>query len=169
MRFDRNLNDYQPLAKFAHLSTNSATTNATGDYSSAAVNFVLAPAQNETFYVYKLSILVEDATNFAKDNYGNLSTLTNGVTIKLNRRNGKSTTLTPIAIKTNGQWGQYSQAELKINFTSGGEALTVGMNFEEVGGPLLLDGNNGDNISIILNDNFTGLQTHTFFFQGIIK
>lgn len=149
----------------------TGTKNAIGDYSGAEEEFFIAPAAGQIFHIARLLVTVEDTAGFAAAEYGNLgSALTNG--IKLEVRTGASTTVLDFVdaepITTNAEWGTFNFDVDVKTWGAGNEFLLARWTFSKTDGALRLDGDAGERLSIILEDDLTGLVTHKFLVQGYI-
>ena len=154
---------------FQFLSTNgdgTGTVNANGDYSSTEGEFYIAPPSGYHYNITRMLVFVEDSANFSSDEYGNLNTaLTNGVRVVVKEHGTEILDLTAgDSIKTNAQWSQYCYDAQSISFGSGNDFLAVRWTFAKSGSPVYVSPN--QRLSVLLNDNLTGLVTHTFMVQG---
>lgn len=113
-------------------------------------------------HIYRLTIFVEDATNLAAT-YGGVTALSNGVAIKV--FNSDDTELVDITdgvtIKTNRDFESHGLEAKYSNHGSGNESVRA---IKEFDSPLVL--NPGDYIAVTINDDLTGLVTHSFSVEG---
>lgn len=151
-------------------TTGSTGATATGDYSTAAVSFIVAPATSETIRVIRMMVYLEDTGNkFIDDNYGAIASgLTNGVLVQHQGSTGNviKDLTDGIGIKTNGQWKRTCFDRDKSDNASGSNNLGARWTFAKSGTPVRLEGSKGEKIAVVLNDSCTGLDDHTFMFQG---
>jgi hypothetical protein len=159
-----------PIIFARYLDTNGDGTGiklATGNYSSAA----------EQFYLQRLIVYIEDALSgqLDPDEYGAVATLTNGILVQV--RDSSETVITDytdgIPIKSNGQWQRVcfevtslsgaSNASLAARWQFN-EFVPKGYEYEGET-PLVLTG--GEKLVVTVNDDLTGLISHTFMAQGI--
>ena len=150
------LNPYVYLNK---LILNGSSADMCVDGSSTPVNFDYSPGTDETWYLERISFLIDDLGNMDASKFGFLSELTNGLVIK---------------IKTNGT--EYTVATLKNNMdvvmmfpigdghhSSGGNflgsvnAYSGVMTFNE---PMTLKDSTSDYIRFTVNDDLEGLEQH---------
>lgn len=148
--------------------------NAIGNYSSGGLGetiFRIAPGAGEVYRITRMLVGVYDSSGMQCQEYGNLgSALTNGVVVRVH--NGTSTLIDltdNLPIKYNGQWGALCyDADVK-SWGNGNELLVARWTFERAGQPIRLDGDNNEELQVVLNDNMTGLIEQTFTVQGYIE
>lgn len=148
--------------------------NANENYSSGGLGqtiFRIAPGAGEVFRVSRMLVGVYDSSGMQCQEYGNLgSALTNGVVVRVH--NGSSTLIDltdNLPIKYNGQWGALCfDADVK-SWGNGNELLVVRWTFTNSGQYIRLDGDNNEELQIVLNDDLSGLIEHTFTVQGYIE
>ena len=153
------------------LSTNgdgTGTTNAIGDYSSAAETFELADQTDalETVVV-RLIVYVEDSGAFDAAGYGNAGVLANGITVSvLSAAGAEIIDLTPDPIKSNGGWASLAYDTQVATWGTGNEFLVTRWTFGKFtpdGGIVLTD---GERLVVNVNDDLTDLVAHRFTAQG---
>lgn len=145
------------------------TVNAIGDYSSVSKTFKLIPAIDEIIIVDQILVHITDAGLFTPDDYGALSTLSNGYDIKATAPNMANESLIGgvEAIKENTDflhWGP--NAVQIINFAGPIDALVASYKLRDFGVELILDGSQGHKLEILLSDSFVGLIEHHFIVHG---
>ena len=154
------------------LSTNgdgTGTTEITGDYIGAAETFELhgSTAVGDATIVERIMIFVEDTGIFGMEIYGAGSALTNGLTLDVTDSAGSSIIdLTPVPIKSNGQWGAYCYDVRVDTWGVGDEALQARWTFTKFtnGAGIWLD--DGAKLVLTANDTLTGLVSHRVTCQG---
>ena len=157
-----------PISRYADdIGDGSGVDNAIGDYSITPKSFKIAPAVGETFSVERMIVYIRDTGSFDADKYGNNITLTNGITIRVKTDIGGADTThwdvtDNLPIKSNSGWKRLMHDELVSAYGIGDESVTYRYTFARDGSPIILEGDNGDELQIILNDNFTGLVEHCF-------
>lgn len=147
----------------------SGTTNAIGNYASEATSFKIAPGDNQTFILHRLIISVEDAGAFDAAVYGNGITLTNGMVLRVSDASGVLFKLTGDNIKSNADWAEHCHDLTIHNFGIGNVIMTARWTFSESGVPIELNGDKGQFLEIVLNDDFSALVEHHFLIQGFSK
>ena len=157
-----------------HLDTNgdgTGTKDATGDYSSSATEFKIVPPADESYSIHRLTVVIEDGNNFEAELYGKGVELINGIAIKVKNGVVSVNDLTNGSpILNNSGWTHLCGANIQLIGWGGNEdQLIVDIVFTHLGIPLVLDGNDGEYLSIELNDNFSGLDGHYFVANGFIK
>ena len=160
---------------FQFLSTNgdgTGTVNAIGDYSSAQGEFYIeSPSSPKTWTaVNRMLAFIEDSSGFSADNYGDsASPLTNGIRLVVKDPQGAEVLdLTGgQTIKSNAQWGQHCYDAQNVSYGVGNDFVAVRWTFVKSGNPVILQP--GHRMSILLDDSFTFLVSHTFLVQGYKK
>ena len=161
----------QPLFQFlTEAGDGTGAENAIGDYSGGGLGeaqFHIVPPASTIYEIHTMIITVEDSA-IAAAKYGNLTALTNGISVQ--KRQGDTTVEIDITngrpIKRNADWGTFSfNADVK-SWGVGNEFLLVCWNFDLTGARLRLDGDAAERLTVVLNDNFTGVDSHLFFVHG---
>lgn len=163
-------NNYPLFSRY--LDTNGDGTG-TEDFigNQASVEAYIQPPADKIFYIARMIVSIEDGSGMKAEQYGNLSALTNGIEIKIQDSQGVVSDLTGgVPIKTNAQWGALCfDVDIKDWGTSPTQELLVARyTFERSGRGLFLNADFGDKLSVLLNDNFTGLISQKFLVQGYI-
>ena len=163
-----------PTPIYRYLDTNgngTGTKNAIGDYFAAATSFFIQPAAGEIFRLQRMIVNVHDSQKLKAEEYGNLTALPRGIIVRISDSSGVIQELTDgIPIKTNGEWGALCfDAELYSAAAGNGDYLRVRWTFANAGYPIRLDGNNGEKLEVVLNDDFTGIVHQYFHVQGYIE
>jgi hypothetical protein len=154
---------------FRILDTNGDGTGnkvANGNYSGAAEDFYIQPAQGETFVILHLGVVIHDSGTFGSDDYGAiLSGLTNGVQV-LVTDSGGSTILDlcdGVNVKTNYEWGRFCD-DVQLPTFGGAGVMFVRCKLFEAGRTIVLK--DQERLIVRLNDDLTGLSGHQFSIQG---
>ena len=137
---------------------------ATGDHTPARF-YVGSPGRVIT--INRLIVHISDAANPSSDEYGNLgAALTNGIAVNVKDVSGTVVLdLTDaLPIKTNADWGRVCYDVQLTSFGAGNDFIQVRWTFAKSGRPLTLPP--GYTFGVDLNDDFTGLDGHTFMAQG---
>ena len=155
---------------FNYLS-NGSTVNAVGDYSdigAGADDFrITCKDGSQKLHLARLIVYWEDVGTAKSGFYGVDVVLTNGIEIVVRDRNDVELEhLTDdAAITTNAQWsGLCHDVTIDRYGTGSNGSLSARWTFANSGAPLSLSA--GDYLSVALNDDFTGLEVHTFMVQG---
>lgn len=145
----------------------SGLTQVTGDYSGAEERFIFAPEAGEIVRLHRLIVFVEGSNGFSSTKYGNLGTLTTGIGLELSGDLRDTIDLMHgEPVKSNGSWAQHCyDADLK-SWGVGNDMLAVRWTFDKSGIPIRLVGSSNDKLEIIVNDDFTGLDSHLYMIQG---
>lgn len=146
--------------------------DAIGNYSAAAVRFVLRPAPGVLLEMTKLIVAIEDTGNLVDNKYGdtNGALLANGMTLTKQDADGVLQTFVgDHAIKSNEHWGHldFDYTTLAKNASPHGN---VRWRLDEGEGvPLRLDGDKNEMFAITLEDDFSFLVLHEFIAHGIVR
>lgn len=145
----------------------TGTKNAIGNYSVTPQRFNLTPPAGEVFRVERMLISVSDSGTFDADKYGNGIALTNGVTVEKRDANGQIIDYCDgVPVVNNTGWAQLCYDKTIHSEGVGAEIMTIRWTFSKGGAPVTLIGDQGEFLSILLNDDFTGLISHYFFLHG---
>lgn len=135
---------------------------------STPVSYILAPEAGQVWHIQRILLSMTHSTAGDLGLFGNLARLTNGVLLRAN---------------VGGQWATYTNwktnADIKddmydVDFdarsTGGGTYGTTGRgSFNRVGVTIRLDGDAGDYVEVLIQDNLTGLLTFRIKAQGHIE
>jgi len=152
------------------LTTNgdgTGTVNANLDFSGAPVDFFIQPAVNETLIINQATVHIADTGPVDAGFYGNGIVLANGIEILLTQ--GPIVLLDITAsfkIFTNGDWAQYAFEANTTDFGAGINYVHVLFTFAGITAKPRIFQN--QQLRIRLNDDFTGLVTHSFLVQGAV-
>ena len=145
----------------------TGTTNAIGNYSTTPLSLKYIAPEQYVVNIYRMIVKVRDTGSFDVEKYGNNITLTNGIRIYHRHGNGDLVAeLTAKPILSSGDWSAHCYDVQVLSFGTGDEVLSVRWTFAASGQPVMLDGQDGDYIELVLNDNFTGLNEQIFCIQG---
>lgn len=159
---------------------NGTTSDATGNYSSSEENFVYQVPENGITAITRMIITIQDGSNdLFPDEYGGMSALTNGITVKIKDKNdndvyylvsntvtGQSVGSSPEKIKTNQDWASvcYDFSRL-LHSGSSADMGQFRWTFARSGSPIILE--DQEKFCVTCNDNLTGLTNHFFTIQGL--
>ncbi len=144
--------------------------NANGDYSATGVGattFSAGPPANDVWYMSRIMVYVQDTGNFDATLYGNAIVMTNGYH-SWHTHEGHDHVLVPasVGVKTTGDLAANMFNIQHEAFGTGDEWLAAPFVFEEVGGPVVLNGDAGDTFNVEFRDDLSGLNKHHFTLQG---
>lgn len=145
-----------------------------------STEFFLEPGPDEIFRIARVIVTVQDGPVLAANRYGKDLVLVDGV--RLAKRTDSEIIVSYTndrPVLTNAGWAEYCfDADVKA-WGPGDEFLTVRWTFTRAGQFMRLLGEREDpdtgltlpaqRISIMLNDDFTGLTNHTFLVQGYVE
>lgn len=147
----------------------SGTKNANGNYGAPTL-FRIAPPPGVVYRIARMIVSIEDTSGMVADEYGNLgAALSNGVVMRVHDGSKTIIDLTAgLPVKTNAQWGSVCyDVDLKSwGVTPSDDLLIVRWTFTRAGKFITLDGDNNEELQVMLNDNLSGLIAHYFFVQG---
>ena len=143
--------------------------NVNGNYSVTPKTFSYTPPVGDIFYVSRIVVYVEDTGTFDTGAYGNAVVMTNGYHV-WHTHDEHTHIIIPDtnAIKTTGDMASNMFKLNHESFGAGNEFIAAPFSFEEVGGPIVLNGNTGDTFNAEFRDNLTGLVRHNFTLQGYV-
>lgn len=156
------------LSKFASIDNLGVTTSAIGDYTTPA-NFSVGPPADEVWNITRMIVFIEDTGAFTPNKYGFLTALTVGINLGVYRAGVlKIDLLNGLPVKQNNHWKRqcYDISHDEFGNAQATESLGVRWTFQHSGVPISLDGDQTDQIRVVMADNLTGLIAHTFLFQG---
>ena len=146
----------------------SGTVDAIGNYAATATAFKVTPPANRVYALSRMIVQAIDTGAFDADKYGNNITLTNGILALVRDSNGG--TLLDLCdsqpIKTNAGWAAVCYDSRSDDYGTGNNYLSVRWTFSKAGAWPLVDGSQGQDFAVVLNDDFTGLIKQTFMIQG---
>lgn len=146
----------------------TGTINANGNYSGAADIFYIQPLSTDVYRISSLTIQIEDSLNsFDTNTYGGATALSNGITLRVVN---DSQTVLDVAggqtINDNAEWLSLAKESQLLQGQSTGEVLRLFIDFDGYGQQIRLDGANNERLELTVNDDLTGLLSHTFFVRG---
>ena len=123
---------------------------------------------SQKLYIHRMIIHIEDVGKFVSNRYGYDLVLVNGVhvavhsadeTERVDLDGGEN-------IFTNAGWGAVCYDTRVDQYGTGNAtgSLVVRWTFSRAGAPIML--HSGEHFVVTLNDDFTGLEAHTFMIQG---
>lgn len=163
---------YKHFMELATLNNDGTTESAIGNYSVTPASFQIVAPPGEEIVIERMILSIVDGSISNAENYGGLGApLTNGIVISIKDLSGTIETLTPYPILTNGDWAACCHDLSNHTSVGGGsrDVITVRWTFTRSGQPLVLRAAEGEYIEVLLNDDFTGLIKHRFFFQGYFE
>lgn len=141
----------------------------TGDYSSTKGYFYLMPPEDKVYVIERMLIIIRDATQTGADKYGGIAELANGMRLEV--RKGDEVEYDMLAgdmVKSNAVWARHCFDVNEIAWGNGDTFVAARWTFAKAGRPLVLRGQLAERLTVIANDNLTGLLSHTFLVQGFL-
>lgn len=163
-------------AIFRHLTDDGLLGDGTNfsanvNGSVTAVPFYAGPSGEENWAIHRLLVTIEDNATIAADNYGGISSLTNGMTVKMMR--GHPTTgavlhdlLDGDPIKDHIGWAEHCYDVTEHTYGAGNNFVVVRWTFARAGRPVILTGHKNDKLVITVNDDLSTLVRHQFHIQA---
>lgn len=169
---DRNLviGPQRPLF-FTHLTSDGADTgnyDLNVDGSVTPQRFFIKPPPGAIYRIAKLTLYVQDSGTFDTEKWGNNITMINGIQFTTTR-NGVERPILQHPLKTSGNLAELTYDLLHLTFGTGDEFITARWNLFENGQYFRLDGDNGDEFGMWINDDLTGLNVQHFMAHGYIE
>ncbi len=162
---------FTPFARF--LDTNgdgTGNSNGTGNFSAIPTKFFITPSPGNLFVLTSFSINISNSgSKWSVSDYGDISGgVTNGVIVRQVLKGITTDIFGARRMKTNRDW----LAAFQILHTFQGNKsddifLKVSTIFPENSGDYLLLRDN-DELGVILNDNFSALDEHSFVVRGLV-
>ena len=144
----------------------SGDVNMNVDGSTTPITFYIKPKAGEVIKLARIITSLRDGGSFDSGGWGNQTAeLTNGLELKW-KRDGVLYNLTEVPIKSHYDLASYSYDIDHSNFGSGDEFLTNRFTFTKAGQYLTLDGDLGDELQVIVNDDLTYLVDQRVSAQG---
>lgn len=159
---------------FCHLTDDGLLSDGTNhladvDGSVTPVPFFRGPTTGY-WKVARLIVVISDTGGLGAEEYGNISTLTNGVTVKIHQGGVTGPVELDLmdgdAVRSSVDWSRYCYDVTDHTFGSGDNFIAVRWTFNNTGGPLLLSAHSNDVLVATIQDNLVGLVKHTFMLQG---
>lgn len=143
-----------------------------GGSTDGAVNGSVTPVEllytaARRLQVARIIVTIEDNGNFSADNYGGVSTLSNGIEFEHVRNGTTIDLLDGQPIKSVVDWSIHSYDLDYHAFGSGNNYVNVRWSFNKAGASMFFE--LGDQLIIRINDDLTGLVAHQFFVQGVLS
>lgn len=146
----------------------TGTTEQAADFSAAPAEFMYKPKPGTAAVLARMLISIEDGAVFAANQYAGIAALTNGITIKVKDSSGGVIhNFTPNPITKTYHWGLLAGSDVSpIAFAAGADRCLVRWTFDKAGAPLLLDGDKGEYLSVVVFDDLSGLVSQLMQVQG---
>jgi hypothetical protein len=143
-------------------------SNVNGSVTS--VPFYVGPSSN-MWAVHRMIVMIEDNATFTADNYGGVSTLTNGVKMEIREgdaKTGKLVTDLMDGEKVHSlvQWADHCYDMTEHTFGSGNNFAVVRWTFSNAGRPLVLDSRLNEKLVMLIDDDLSALVAHEAIIQG---
>jgi hypothetical protein len=162
--------DRWPRPAFCRMA--DLTGDGTGSISMAVngsvtpVTFKVAPAAGEIIIVRTIVIYVQDTGNFSPTTWGNGVTMANGMLLQA-YQNGVLATINAHPCATSGDLAGIIHDINYQAFGTGDNVLTGRLDFKRTFGQgLRLDGDNSDELRILIRDDLTALSEQHVTVQG---
>lgn len=135
------------------------------------VNFYAGPASGKVWRIERMIISIEDNAVFNAENYGGISTLSNGILVRKLRSGPTDTVILDLLdgrpVTSMVKWASFCYDGQYSDFGSGNNFYEVRWTFSRSGTPLKLSGHNQEKLVVTVRDDLSTLVSHTFHIQGI--
>jgi hypothetical protein len=153
------------------LVADDTNSNANVNGAVTAVPFYAGPPAGKVWDIHRMLVLIEDDAVITADNYGGISALANGCTLKIHRDGPSGPEVLDLmdnhAATNNASWGHFCYDITNHSFGSGSNFVVVRWTFAKAGEPLRLVGANDDKLVLLVQDDLSTLVEHTFIIQGL--
>jgi hypothetical protein len=148
--------------------TASGTKEVTGDYSVTKDYFYIQPPQDQIYRITRMIVYIRDGTGGAAEDYGNIANgLANGMRLEIRDENGISHDFFDgIDVQNNADWSRFCYDTTQKSWGAGDEMFPSRWSFDRADEPIILDGRIAERLTVVAQDNLTGLVSHTFMCQG---
>lgn len=161
-----------PLPFFVFLDTNgdgSGDKSAIGDYSVSPVEFKYTRPEGSEgdLLINSFVVQIQSLSEILATGYGDsVGSLTNGILLFLRDNNQVMVRdfTSGMPIKSNGDWRRYGGKTSVQGYEGGDRFFTASFKAIEPTKPVFMPPNHS--IGLILNDDFSGLVSQTFFIEG---
>jgi len=148
--------------------TNGATTDLSIDGSVTPQVFKLAPPSNQIWRVAKWMMSLKDEKGFDVETFGSNGNLTHGLQPRI-KIGGVTNDILDFNIRNNGDISRIA-CDMKLHtFGNTDDILVAEWNFASVGQHIRLDGSQGDELQVVVNDNLTNVNSIHIQAQGYIE
>ncbi|MFA6213434.1 MAG: hypothetical protein WC714_28615 [Candidatus Obscuribacterales bacterium] len=145
---------------------NTGAYNLNGNYSASPLDIYYEATSH--YDLYSLLVVISDNANFNQADYGAIvGGLTNGVSFFI-KPSGlpEIPLLSGVSVKHNYEWLTLNHDFVLTSFAGLAQTATISFEItEDYGKPINMS--SGDRFIVRLNDDFTGLVSHTFGLRGI--
>jgi len=153
-----------------HCEGSGGERSAIGNYAVTPEAFTYAPnGDGNGFLVMHMTVIVEDAGVMDSGRYGVNIDLTNGIRVvrRVTATEAETGDLMDFhRVRTNAQWTFYAEDLHLYDFGQGNSVYTTHFEFiAQWGVPWYIP--NGQEVAVLLNDDFTGLIEHEFHLMGV--
>ena len=153
------------------LEGDGSNFNANVNGSVTPVPFYAGPASGKIWRVERMIVSIEDNAVFNAEDYGGISTLSNGILVQRVRSGVGDTVITDLLdgrpIKSMVNWASFCYDGTYSDFGAGNNFYEVRWTFSKTGTPLKLSGHRQEKLVATIRDNLSTLVSHTFHIQGI--
>ncbi len=142
-----------------------------GDYSGAEGQFYVQPAAGEIFIVHRVIFFVQDDPNWQAEEYANTGgVLSPGISLQWRVDDFSAPAYVDFTagnpITTNGEWQALCHDWSRAAYGTGDDAASARFSFDKFGPPLRLVGDNNDRLTLVLNDDLSGITKHRMLAEG---
>ncbi len=149
--------------------TESGDHKAAGDYSGPPKRFwIETQGEERSLHVASLLFQIQDASVTRSGDYGGMNALGTGLTLDVRDAAWvvKRELIGGLKIKTNGHFMRHTYDVRDVDFGAGREFLLARFSFCVCDHTVVLE--QGERLTVTLNDDFSQLDGHTFLAQGYV-
>lgn len=148
------------------LKNEDGNMEAIGDYSFDIEEYTHKNVENKKLFISRLDILIEDNAKLRFDRYGAETVLKSGIKLYYTRKGEKVYIAgDELSIKCNRDWLQYSCEVNQHYFNNNHSFMKISFNLsKDLNQHIVLE--KTESIGVELNDDFSGLENHTFHITG---
>lgn len=159
-----------PFMRFLDsVGNGSGTKDLNGNYSVTPQSFKMIVPAGVTYVVNQFTVHIGDNGTFSVDQFGSMAALANGCLMNMQINGIVYSLLDNTAIKNNGNFFHFSAAtDLIVAFSGTGNLLQSTFTGADFGCVAMLNGDLGDYLEIIIQDNLTGLTNFHAIARGYI-
>ncbi len=160
-----------PLYRFLDLNGDgTGAKDVALNHAAAQTPIFIKPPAGVVYVLSRMMVSIIAAGQVAAAKYGDLSALTNGIEVKLERDGDVLVDFTDgLPVKTNSDWGKLCFDVATSGVGPGDTYVLARWTFTKAGKPLYLDGDRDDRLVVYQHDNLAGLTEQTYQVQGYTK
>lgn len=147
----------------------SGLGNANGDYDGSPTDFKIVPGAGEIFNIARCIITIQDVGTFEATSYGAKTPsgpLANGILMEVRNASGLLYPLTVGLVTANQMWAWHCFDAHLFEFPNTAGSMTMRWTYAKSGREVVLKGDDGEYLRVLVQDDLTFLTGHYFLVQG---